>query len=70
VQNALDNKVAQLRHQNMGLGKLSDGEGQRPNMVMMAMGQSNGVQLLPLNQFIEGQAIQTLALGVSTGVQQ
>ena len=46
MQHALDQEVAQLGHQDMGLGKVAQRHGQRPDMVVMAMGDSDCVHLL------------------------
>ena len=46
VEHALDQEVAQLGHQDMGLGKVAQRDRQRPDMVVMAMGDGDGVHLL------------------------
>ena len=56
VQHAFDEEVAQLGHQDMGLGKVAQGDRQRPDMIVMAMGDGDGVHLLVLDQVIERQA--------------
>ena len=46
VQHAFDQEVAQLGHQHMRLGEVAQGDRQRADMVVMAMGDGDGIQLL------------------------
>ena len=56
VQHPLDEEIAQLRHQHMSLGKMSQRHGQRAHMVVMAMGQRNGVHFFILDHIVKRQA--------------
>ena len=44
--------------------------GSEPDMVVMAMGDGDGVHLLVLDQVIQRQAVPALALGMDAGVHQ
>src|ERR1051326_7171521 len=50
VQYALDQEVAQFRHQHMRLWKITQCHRQRADMVMMAMRNGDGIDLLFLHQ--------------------
>ena len=70
VQHAFDEEVAQFGHQDVRLGKMAQHDRQRTDMVVMTMSDSDGVEFLFRDQFVERQTFAALALGVSAGVQQ
>ena len=70
VEHALDQEVAQLGHQDMGLGKVAQGHGQRPDMIVMAMGDGDGVHLFLLDQIITRQGGPAFEPGMRAGIHQ
>ena len=70
VEHALDQEVAQLGHQDMGLGKVAQGNRQRPDMVVMAMGDGDGVHLFLLDQVIARQGAPAFEPGMGAGIHQ
>ena len=46
VQHALDEKIAQLRHQHVGLGEIAHRHRQRADMVVVAVGDRDRIQVM------------------------
>ena len=70
VQHPLDDEVAQVGHQDPGMGKILERHGQRPDMIVMAMGQGDGVDLQILDRLVERERGESFAFGVGPGVHQ
>ena len=70
VQHALDEKVAQLGHQGVRPGEMTERDRQRADVVMMTMSDSDGVQFLLLDEPVERQAFAALALRVRARVHE
>jgi len=70
MKDALGEKITQLGHEHMGLGKMAHGHGEASHVIMMAMGEGDGVYLLPGDLRVEREARPALAFGVDAGVHQ
>ena len=70
VQDPFSQEVTQLGQQNMRPWKVPHGDRQGANVVVMTMGNGDGVELLLRDELVERQAVASLALGVSAGVHQ
>ena len=70
VQHPLNDEIALLRHQDVGFRKMPDRDRQGANVVVVTMGDGNGVHLLLADGFVERQPIAALAFGVHPGVKQ
>ena len=53
VQHALDDEVAQLGHQHVGFGKMAQRHRQRADVIVVAMRNGDGVQVLVLDEVVE-----------------
>ena len=54
----------------MGLGKVAQRHRQRPDMVVMAMGDGDGVHLFLLDQVVERQGAPAFEPGMGAGIHQ
>ena len=70
MQHALDDKVAQLRHQHVRLGKMTTRHRQRANVIVMTMRNCNGVHLRVSGLVQHWQAGAALAFRVHSGIEQ
>ena len=70
VQHALDDEVAQLAHHHVGAGKMPERDRERADVVVMAVGDGDGVDRSLADGVVERQGVAPLALGVGAGVHQ
>ncbi len=70
VQDTARQAVAQLGHQDVGVAEIALGHRQRADMVVMTVGDGDGVQLLAVQQGIKGQGIAAVPFGVHAGIHQ
>jgi hypothetical protein len=70
VQDALDDEIAQLRHQDVGGREMAECHWERADMIMMTVGDGDGVDSAWFNQGVERQAAPAFAFGMDPGVQQ
>ena len=70
VQDALDEEIAQFTHQNVGLGKMPQRDGERADVIVMAMRKGDGVNFLVLDQVIQGHGRTAFAFGMRSGIHQ
>ena len=70
MEHSLDEEIAQFAHQHVRFGEVAQRDGKGADMIMMAMGDGDGVELLVLHQIIQRQTGTTLALGMGPRIQQ
>ena len=70
VQHPLDDEITELAHQHVRLGKMPQGHGERAHVVVVAMGEGDGIQFPRAGVPKQGQSVAPLALGMHAGVQQ
>ena len=70
VQDATGQGAAQIGHQDVGFGEMAHGHRQGADMVVMTVGDGDGVQVLAVQQGIKGQGVAAVALGMHSGIQE
>ena len=70
MQHALDQEVAQFGQKNVGAGKMADGHRQRSDMVVMAMGNRDAINLVVCDEAVERKALATFAFGVRARIHE
>ena len=70
VQHALRDEITQVSHQHVRLGKIFTGDGQRADVVVVAMRDGDGVHVLILDGLEQRQTIAAFEFGVHAGVEQ
>ena len=70
MQDALDEKIAQLGHQDVRFGKMAERDRQGADMVVVAMRECNGLHFFFGNQLVKREAVAPLVLRMRAGVQE
>ncbi len=70
MEDAFDEEVAEFGHEDMGLGEVADGDGEGAHVVVVAMGEGDGVEGGVLDEVVEREAGVAFAFGVGAGVEQ
>ena len=70
MQDAFDEEIAQFAHENLRVGEIPQGDRQRAYVIVVAMRDRDGVQLLIFDEVIAGQALHALAFGMNTSVEE
>ena len=70
VQDAFDEEITQLGHQHVRLREISQRHRQRADVVVMAMGDGDGIHLLVAHGAVERQAVAAFAFGMHAGIHE
>lgn len=70
VENTFDDEITLLRQNDVCFGKISQRYGQRADVIVMAMGDRNRIEVFVLDGFVERETVASLTFGVHSGVEQ
>jgi hypothetical protein len=70
MEDAFHDKIAQLSHEDVGLGIQANRNGESPNVVVVTVGEGDGVDRLPSDTVKEGEARVAGELGMDAGVHE
>ena len=70
VEHPFDKKIAQLGHQHVCFGEMAQRHGERTDVVMMTMSDSDGVQLFFCDELVKWQAVTAFVFGMRAGVHE
>lgn len=70
VEDSVDDEVAELRHEDVGLGEVADGDGEGADVIVVAVADDDGVEVGGAGFGVEREGFTAFVFGVDAGVEE